>query len=89
MQNIGKQVLSQLLPWLGKITRVRLIKIIVIGVDVNGCNWAVSRQAAFGSTSGQSGLYGYDPKVAADRKRRHQRDRWGQYHNLLKKPLPR
>jgi hypothetical protein len=55
MQNIGKQVLSQLLPWLGKITPVRLIKIIVIGVDVNGCNWAGSGQAAFGSTSAQSG----------------------------------
>jgi hypothetical protein len=55
MQNIGKQVLSQLLPWLGKITRVRLIKIIVIGVDVNGCNWAESGRAAFGTTSAQSG----------------------------------
>ncbi len=46
MQNVGKQVLSQLLPWLDKITPVRLIKIIVIGVAANGRNWVASGPAA-------------------------------------------
>lgn len=64
MQNIGKQVHSQLLPWLGKITPVRLIKIIVISVDVNGCNWAGSGMSASVRGSMNSCRLGWSGRLA-------------------------
>jgi hypothetical protein len=49
---------------LAKIMSARLIKMIVIGVEANGCNWAGCGKAAFGSTNGQSGQSGYGPIAA-------------------------